>query len=154
MAERTDYKQFYSELGKKKKDFNAALDHFADSLVPAAVADFTALTALNVYNKVTNKSPVDTGQFQANWNITPGKEADLTYHEDFSRNDSPSKSTAEAAKAIDGLKPFEAVSISNNLDYAGSLERGHSNQAPLGVLGLSLDETVLWLESQKKTELR
>ena len=154
MAERRDYAQFYKELDKKKVDFNDALDHFADKLVPAMVTDFTAGVALRVYDGVTKESPVDQGQFRANWNIAPGKEADLTYHEDFARNATPSSALAEAAKALSDLKPYEAVTVSNNLEYAGALERGHSGQAPLGVLGLRLDEVKIWIEDQKNVELR
>lgn len=133
--ERYDYKKFYEELSAKQKSFEEALSAFADHLVPETVEILTKEVALTIVDRVTAKTPVDTGRARANWNVAIGADPDLVVTENEKRNP-----VAEGQKVLEHLRPFEAVTISNNVEYIGALERGHSLQAPTGMLGVTLDE--------------
>lgn len=86
------------------------------------------------------RSPVDTGQFADNWNY--GLET---------RDSSTHGPTG--ARTINNLEelPKRAASfihyLTNALPYGPALERGHSSQAPNGVVGLTVlewNEIVAW----------
>jgi hypothetical protein len=134
VAERRDYERFYKELDKKKLDFNEALALFANEVIPGRVNMIVRDAALEIVKRVTAKTPKDTGRAQANWNVGINR-ADLSVTDDVNRDPA-----AEAEKVLSELKPYQSAVVSNNLEYIGSLERGHSGQAPAGMLGLTLDE--------------
>ena len=151
--ERRDYEQFWKEHHGKVDDFETVFDAFVDK-VQTKVATLTQAVALRIFVGVTKKTPEDTGRARANWNIALGTAPDLTEHNSESelkeRNkDEDAKRVAnEVLGAMDKLNPVPVV-ISNNVEYIGALERGHSDQAPPhGILGLTLDEVRVWLESE------
>lgn len=93
---------------------------------------------IELFSNVILKSPVDTGRFRANWNCSIG---------------SPDKSTSEATDkegagsigrvrsevtkyTLDG----RSIYLANSLPYAERLENGWSNQAPQGMVRLSIVE--------------
>lgn len=140
--ERRDYEQFYKELGQKKQGFNEVLSLFAQNFIPETVALLTRKVALQLLHECVEGSPVDTGRFRSNWNLVRGREANLSVTDDIL---APGDVESLGATATRDLRPYEAVSLSNNVEYAGALERGHSGQAPSGVLGLALDRLALQL---------
>jgi hypothetical protein len=89
-----------------------------------------------LFDAVQQKSPVDTGRFRANWQF--GKDAipNGTVEAD---DKSGAQAQAEAAKAlVTGLGGV--LYYVNNLPYARRLEYGYSNQAPQGMVRLSVGE--------------
>jgi hypothetical protein len=152
--ERRDYGRFWEEHHGKADDFNAALDAFINVVIPTKISKLTQKIALKVFEGVTKKTPVDTGRARANWNIALGKEPDLTKHdgeEELKTRNKDGNATVVANGVLTEMDPLHPVSvvISNNVEYIGALERGHSDQAPPhGIVGLTLDETRVWLESE------
>lgn len=101
-----------------------------------------AYVATEALARVQRKSPVDTGQFRANWLISIGAP-------DPSTEQGPSP--AFAAKSSAALASYAAqegfpvVYLQNNLPYANRLENGWSKQAPDGMVGLTVAElSALW----------
>ncbi|MEJ8571229.1 HK97 gp10 family phage protein [Microbaculum marinum] len=92
---------------------------------------------LDLFTRVILRSPVDTGRFRGNWQISigdvPDGVLDLT---DPSGSATISRTTAEAI----GVRAGEEVFFVNNLPYGPALERGHSRQAPAGMVGVTLVE--------------
>ncbi len=85
--------------------------------------------ALDVHNRVSEKTPVDTGRARGNWNVKAGS-PDLS-------TDNTGLSSVLTLKKGDGNKP---IYITNNLPYAQKLEDGHSKQAPAGMVALTMAE--------------
>jgi len=78
--------------------------------------------AFDVFREVIIKTPVKTGRARGNWNIT-------TMSPDF---DTTADTSPNLTNDLD-LNKFPTVWIANGLDYIVDLERGKSNQAPVGI---------------------
>lgn len=85
--------------------------------------------ALNLYRKITFKTPVDTGRARANWNMSVGSP-------DYSTTDKAQPQQPKLGNG-DGLSP---IFIANALPYINKLENGYSGQAPQGMVALSVEE--------------
>lgn len=95
-------------------------------------------TALQLFNRVIEKSPVLTGRFRNNWNCSLG-EADYSTTEETDKSGAKAKAKVEAvisSYTLDGKSLF----LSNGLPYAMRLEEGYSMQAPRGMVRLSIME--------------
>jgi len=94
--------------------------------------------ALDALRRVVLRSPVDTGRFRANWMVGIG-EADTTYNEDDT-DPTGAKALAEGERRLELADNPQMVVLSNNVPYAGALEEGHSQQAPIGILRPTFEE--------------
>jgi len=108
-----------------------------DRLVAKAKGDLATVVrraTFQVFRSVVLRSPVDTGRFRANWNVSfGGPNYTTTLRTDDSRG------LVEAAKAL--RMPVGGVAwISNGLPYALRLEHGYSKQAPAGMVKLAAAE--------------
>ena len=84
-----------------------------------------------VFRNVVLRSPVDTGRFRANWNVSYG-----TANVSTTTSTAASRGDSEAAKAL--TLPVGGVTwLSNGLSYAEELEMGSSRQAPQGMVRLA-----------------
>lgn len=88
---------------------------------------------LEVGARIVARSPVDTGRFRSNWFV--------------SRGGPMSGVTERNAGVLNGTEqvPSRGVAgavyyIQNNLPYAWRLEMGHSDQAPMGMVGITVAE--------------
>lgn len=105
--------------------------------------------SLEILKSVVFKSPVDTGRFRSNWQVsigsvpsgTVGYQGTETIGERagskgpvYEATVAKSKGTADSAKAGD------VIYIANNLPYAVRLEEGYSGQAPAGMVTLTVQE--------------
>ncbi len=116
------------------KHFSIDLTRWGVSLEKEQAPKFIRKIALELLKKVTMKSPVDTGRFRANWMVGIGG-ADETTTEN-TVNDAMMRGSI----VLTGYKTLKQIHISNNLPYAAALEHGHSQQAPLGVAEISVEE--------------
>ena len=126
--------------------FTLDLQKFEDA-IPLDIATFMQKTVFTIYNGVTLKSPVDTGRFKGNWNVSLGAPNYSTIKTATSTplGASASKSIVSELLKIDGTKP---VYISNGLPYAARLESGYSTQAPFGMVDITLTEYKAFLAKQ------
>ena len=92
--------------------------------------------ALELYDGVTKKPPVDTGRAKGNWNMSVGRK-------DTSTNDNAT-STPQGQPA---KKPFlikgsgvSVIYITNSLPYIYALEHGHSQKASAGMVAVTVNE--------------
>lgn len=92
---------------------------------------------LDVGSSVVLKTPVDTGRARANWqygvDVRPAGELDATDRSGSATISSFAAAVPEAAARVTHW-------FSNNLPYIEALERGHSKQAPAGMVGITLVE--------------
>lgn len=91
----------------------------------------------DVHSALVSRSPVDTGRFKGNWQITFNE---IPNHA-LNRYDK----TGGVVRGEEQAKTYgmfsrggaiTSVHFSNMLIYANALEYGHSQQAPIGVVGL------------------
>jgi hypothetical protein len=85
-----------------------------------------------VLKSVVKKTPVDLGCAKNNWNLSEGKmDASTSYcKRDPSIN-------INVLKKISGKKD---IYITNSLAYIMTLEKGHSKQAPKGMVATTVNE--------------
>lgn len=125
-------------------DFNQALAKFAKflELSPKLI---TERVTLDLWNKITDKTPVDTGRARAGWQITlgsPGKELPPAMGKGTGKhkNDSTPPMQPDMSYPETKITGKEVVFITNNLPYIGVLEEGSSKQAPAGMVRTSIAE--------------
>lgn len=89
---------------------------------------------LDIFSRVVLRSPVDTGRFRANWNVSYGQpNASVTTDTGQGR--------IQAEIASVATSPVGSVSyLTNGLPYARRLEYGYSKQAPAGMVRLTVRE--------------
>lgn len=109
--------------------------------------------ALDMFTRVILKSPVDTGRFRGNWQVTIG----LKPVPQIADKDKGGGATIAKAQALVGqAKAGDVIALSNSLPYARALEYGHSKQAPAGMVRITVAEFNLALNkgvAQAKQEV-
>ncbi len=102
------------------------------------VENIVKVTMIELFNRVIQKSPVDTGRFRANWNCSIGS-PDLSTSQAIDPSGSGAISKANSTVVSYTLNG-QSVFLTNNLPYADRLENGWSKQAPNGMVRLSMME--------------
>lgn len=93
--------------------------------------------ALEMFSRVIMKSPTDTGRFKGNWQVAIGSiPAGTLEINDKDGTATIAKVTAETLN----LKVGQTITLVNNLAYSQRLEYGWSNQAPNGMVRLTILE--------------
>lgn len=119
-------RKFQGDIDKWIKQVKSGLDDVIRDFVKAVHAD------------LVKRSPVDTGRFRANWQITYNHIPMYALNE---YDKSGEKTIASGIRTANVLPlgrggAVTTIYFSNMLIYANALEYGHSQQAPAGVLGL------------------
>lgn len=124
------------------KRFELDLEKFADKLM----LDITTVRrklAFDLFGKIVFKTPVDEGRLRANWAMVEGSNSVPENVEEGQRTigqaDNEAKGRVQVA-VTGGGKPFDFIVITNNLPYAEPIEFGHSQQAPAGMIRVSIAE--------------
>lgn len=103
------------------------------------IAEDVAKIGLEAFTRIVQRSPVDTGRFKNNWDMSIGGQW-------VERMPDPS-GTAAMTSAVTTAENYPdelpVITIYNGLPYASLLEDGRSLQAPSGMVAL----TVVELES-------
>lgn len=105
------------------------------------IAEAVSVIALDGLSQIVRRSPVDTGRFRGNWDVSIGS-ISTTFTQEV---DPSGAATIANGQAILGTyEQLRPIYIQNNLPYAQRLENGWSGQAPQGMVGL----TVNYLEAK------
>lgn len=108
------------------------------------VEDQARLAAYNIFSAVMRRTPVRSGKFVANWNVTT-RLADYHYTDN-----------TDVGRAIEQLEslftlPFGNFFIANGLPYGHALEyEGLSKQAPQGMIRVSLAEAPMHIANARE----
>lgn len=120
----------------KIREFHESVSDWIDS-VENGLTDCIEIFGAKVQTALVNGSPVDTGRFKGNWQVTANKPA---LHSINNYDREGSKTIAEGKRAIYAMMrgggAVRSIWFSNMLIYANALEYGHSKQAPAGVMGI------------------
>lgn len=90
---------------------------------------------LDMTTEVIMMSPVDTGRFRSNWQVSKGT---INYNIDNPIDASGSYALGLVMSSLTGFKHGDVIFITNSLPYAIPLEYGHSSQAPSGMVRLTV----------------
>jgi hypothetical protein len=114
--------------------FSIPLDKLAEKY-KANLETVTRKATFDLFSSVVRKSPVDTGRFRANWNVSQGSPDEST-----SEATSETRANLQLRKALT-FKAGDVVWLCNALPYARRLEYdGWSGQAPQGMVRISVLE--------------
>lgn len=93
--------------------------------------------SLDLFSRIVLRSPVRTGRFRGNWQVTIGSVPDNT----IEINDVSGTATiSKAASVSAGIKAGMTIYLTNNLPYGPKLETGYSQQAPAGMVAITVSE--------------
>ena len=95
---------------------------------------------VHLWRQVVRRSPVDTGRFRANWQFNEGSPIGTQLE----------VNTAPSPPNVVGNPLGKTYYLTNNVPYAGRLDQGSSQQAPMGVTALSILETEAWIAEKLK----
>ena len=99
--------------------------------------------AFNLLEGIVNMTPVDTGRARGNWMVALGS-PDLSSN--WEKKDKEGGGTISAGtQTIGNLHDYGAIYLTNNLPYIIALEKGRSQQAPAGMVQVSLDRVTAGL---------
>lgn len=90
---------------------------------------------LDMFSGVILMSPVDTGRFRGNWQPAAGNMPTGTVE---LLDKDGTVVIAKVQGEVSGLKVGDTIFMVNNLPYGPALETGHSKQAPVGMVGLTV----------------
>lgn len=120
--------------GGQSGSFALSLAEFAQQATEAIDASLREIV-IELGGSLIRMSPVDTGRFRGNWQFSVDAPAGGTLDEV-----DPSGSAATARLIGDSIafRAGESAFIVNNLPYAIPLEFGHSDQAPGGMVRVTV----------------
>ena len=123
--------------------FSADLKKFAEA-TKRNLNDTVRGVVLELGTRIVQRSPVDTGKFRGNWQLTVGG-PDIRTNEPFDKQElgsSPSAGTFDRWKGEIGAATIGSTFyITNSLPYARRLEyEGWSQQAPAGMVRVTVAE--------------
>lgn len=114
------YQQFSAELDAEMEAFEGK------------IRETKAEIALEGYSGVVEKTPIDTGFARNNWFAEVGDGA--------TRETNGGSGGPSAAEAVVQSDTYDAITIANGAEYIGVLESGRSQQAPNGMVEVTLAE--------------
>lgn len=119
------------------REFNREIKAFGHNTVPKNHVALQKRIALDLLRRIIFRTPVDTGRARGNWQVTlgPADEKSLV-----TTDPGGAGTLARGAATIAGAQPFGLITVYNNVNYINRLEGGHSQQAPSGMVRLSLTE--------------
>ena len=89
-------------------------------------------TAIELQSMMIERSPVDTGRFKGNWQAGVGVA-------NTSTSDSVGNDALERTETVlNSWTPGQTIFLTNSMPYATRLENGWSQQAPYGMVRLSV----------------
>lgn len=90
-------------------------------------------TALDIFGKVMQRTPVKTGRARGNWQTSVG-----TYPTDELSRIGGARALSEAGRATKTWNIEQPIYFVNNLPYILPLEYGNSKQAPRGMVRVTV----------------
>jgi len=116
------------------EQFNREVRAFGKT-IPDKLTAYHKKIVLEALRLVVGRTPVDTGRARGNWQVT----IDVPAEGQLDTTDKEGDPTiAKGLDALATLKPNCVVWLSNNVDYIEFLEHGSSEQAPEGMLSLTV----------------
>lgn len=97
-------------------------------------------TALDLFKKIVKRTPVDKGRARASWIMSQEIPNTTDVAPKLEKGEKYTLAQALANGKLGEVYPNSIIFITNNLEYIEALETGHSQQAPKGMVRMSLIE--------------
>lgn len=115
--------------------FQFDLMDFADK-IDASIGIVTQKVAGDLFGELTKGTPVDTGRARAGWAISQG--APSAFVPPLPPKGERVEFPPPAVPLLSGIDGSQVVYLTNNVEYIGALENGHSQQAPSGMVDIAV----------------
>lgn len=125
-----------ARYGGLEGDFVAQLEDFQLQAL-AAIEQTLRDVVIQIGESLINLSPVDTGRFKANWQLTIGTPANSSLITTDKEGDD---TIARLVAAANALEPGQVAYLVNTLVYGIPLEYGHSQKAPHGMVRITIEQ--------------
>lgn len=107
----------------------------------AEARDFVVEVGQYLATQIVTRSPVDTGRFVANWNAAVGvPDVHTSANIDPGRESTIARLRSKVAE-FKFFTGWPKIFFTEALPYANKLEHGSSNQAPQGIVSVSVQNT-------------
>ena len=123
-----------SRYGGQQGSFAESLAAFAEQ-TKEAIDDVFREVVIEIGTSVIRLSPVDTGRFKGNWQFTVGAPSNQSI-DTFDK--AGHETIATLVSEVSKLEAGQVAYIVNNLVYGVPLEYGYSDQAPAGMVQITL----------------
>jgi hypothetical protein len=111
-----------------------------DAAVHGAVNQLMRGLGLETQGRLMDKTPVDRGRARANWNVSTGA-PDTSTDDNATKASVPAKQAEGASRILrTDFAGGEELFVTNGLPYIKGLEDGHSQQAPAGMVAVTVQE--------------
>nr|WP_083354288.1 HK97 gp10 family phage protein [Pseudomonas moraviensis] len=120
--------------GGQEGSFAESLAAFAER-AKEAIDDVFREVVIEIGSSVIRLSPVDTGRFKGNWQFSVGSPSN---HSIDTFDKAGHETIAALVAEVSNLEAGQVAYIVNNLVYGIPLEYGHSDQAPAGMVQITL----------------
>lgn len=118
---------------KGTRQFEVDLDKFAQKVGMLKATVYQRM-ALEIWDGITLRTPVDTGRARSSFNLAIGTpDPSVPPKGDYGIPGKPD---------VSGIDGEQVVWITSNLDYIEPLENGHSQKAPGGMVFISVNDAV------------
>jgi len=127
----------FDAISDNANDFASALLALAD-YAEASVETVIRKACIDLYKMIVERTPIDTGRAKASWSLGIDHGEDKADDEDgYSFNEISSIIQDNVSEFKFGIHDDQVV-IYNNMEYIEQLENGTSQQAPSGMVSISL----------------
>jgi len=116
-------------FGLEIKKWNGATDK--------AMREVLQATALKLTASIIKRTPVDTGRARGNWQVGINNKPDSVV---ATTDKSGNAALSNGANTIRTAGTTDTISVINNLPYIQKLENGSSQQAPAGMVKVTVTE--------------
>ena len=94
---------------------------------------------LEAASRLIRRTPVDKGRARGNWNVAIG-EMDRSHDESILDPQGAEALRMAQATILGEFRAGQTLFVTNSLPYVPELDRGHSKQAPQGMVALTVAE--------------
>ena len=112
------------------RDFTVGLKAF-EAEVKAAHTEQIRAVGRELLELLVQGSPVDTGHFKANWQVSIGRPATGIVN---GVDTDGAQTIARGEAVLRGVKAFDSVHITNNVPYGPELEEGSVQRPPAAMV--------------------
>lgn len=117
-------------------DFAEQLRRITDGAKGKA-EQLTRKAALEIASRLIQRSPVDTGRFRGNWFCGVGSASGVTT---LDTDKSGEVTLGRISGSLEGWTAGQTIWLTNHLPYSYRLEHGWSQQAPGGMVRITVAE--------------
>lgn len=131
------------------REFGRGLDRFSRKL-EIDVNTLKRKLSFDIFSSIVAKTPFDEGRARSSWNINYGQ-PDTSVPDEVKDAMTKSQATVTAISKLSRFKddnnPYSPIFITSSLVYMPPLEDGSSDQAPNGMVALTMEEVQTFLDN-------